>query len=103
MFIEIQGRERLFVLIGMILLAGTASAQPVKTDYDRSANFAQYKTYSWEHVKTNDSLDIDRIKNAVNPALAAKGWTQVDAGGLWRRLGLATLWWWRFWGGNDHN
>jgi Domain of unknown function (DUF4136) len=70
------------VLIGLILLfAGQASAQQVKTDYDRSANFAQYKTYSWEHVKTQDALDVDRIKSAVNAALAAKGWTQVDSGG----------------------
>src|SRR6266853_120209 len=71
-----------FVLIGLMLLfAGKVSAQQVKTDYDRSANFAQYKTYSWEHVKTQDALDVDRIKSAVNTALAAKGWTQVDSGG----------------------
>jgi Domain of unknown function (DUF4136) len=65
----------------MFLLAGSASAQQVKTDYDRSANFAQYKTYSWEQVKTKDALDVDRIKAAVNAALAAKGWTQVNSGG----------------------
>src|SRR5258708_20579949 len=71
-----------FVLIGMMFLfAVTASAQQVKTDYDRGANFTQYKTYSWEHVKTKDPLDVDRIKNAVNAALAAKGWTRVDSGG----------------------
>jgi len=72
----------LTVLMGLTLLfAGKASAQQVKTDYDRSANFAQYKTYSWEHVKTQDPLDVDRIKSAVNAALAAKGWSQVDSGG----------------------
>jgi hypothetical protein len=71
-----------FVLTGiLLLLAGRVSAQQVKTDYDRSANFAQYKTYSWEHVKTQDPLDTDRIKSAVNSALAEKGWTQVDSGG----------------------
>jgi len=71
-----------FALIGiMVLFAGKASAQQVKTDYDRGANFKQYKTYSWEHVKTKDPLDVDRIKNAVNAALTAKGWTQVDSGG----------------------
>jgi len=70
------------VLMGMMLLfAGKLSAGQVKTDYDRSANFAQYKTYSWEQVKTKDPLDVDRIKSAVNAALAAKGWTQVDSGG----------------------
>jgi hypothetical protein len=71
-----------FVLIGMmILFASTVSAQQVKTDYDRSANFGQYKTYSWEQVKTKDALDVDRVKSAVNAALAAKGWSQVDSGG----------------------
>ena len=70
-----------FGLIVMLLFAGTASAQEVKTDYDRGANFAQYKTYSWAQVKTKDPLDIDRIKNAVNAVLSAKGWTKVDSGG----------------------
>jgi hypothetical protein len=70
------------VLMGMMLLfAGKLLAGQVKTDYDRNANFAQYKTYSWEQVKTKDALDVDRIKSAINAALAAKGWTQVDSGG----------------------
>jgi hypothetical protein len=72
------------VLIALFLATFTATAsfaQQVKTDYDRSANFAQYKTYSWEQVKTKDQLDVGRIKNAVNAVLAAKGWTQVDSGG----------------------
>ena len=69
------------ILMGMTLFAGTASAQQVKTDYDRAANFAQYKTFSWEQVKTKDPLDVDRIKSAVNAVLSAKGWTQVDSGG----------------------
>jgi len=72
-----------FVLIGMMFLfAGKSSAQQVKTDYDRSTNFGQYKTYSWAQVKTKDALDVDRIKAAVNATLAAKGWTQVDSGGV---------------------
>ena len=71
----------IFLLIGMILFAGKASAQQVKTDYDRSAKFGQYKTYSWEQVKTKDALDVDRVKSAVNAALAAKGWSQVGSGG----------------------
>lgn len=69
-------------LMGIVLVvAGRSSAQQVKTDYDRSANFGQYKTYSWKQVKTSDPLLVDRIKNSVNAALGAKGWTQVDSGG----------------------
>jgi hypothetical protein len=72
----------LFALMAMMFLfAGKSSAQQVKTDYDRGANFGQYKTYSWAQVKTKDALDVDRIKTAVNTALAGKGWTQVDSGG----------------------
>jgi hypothetical protein len=75
-------QKAVFVLMGVILLfAGKLSAGQVKTDYDRNANFAQYKTYSWQQVKTQNALDVDRIKSAVNAALAAKGWTQVDSGG----------------------
>jgi hypothetical protein len=75
-------QRAVIVLIGMMFLfVGKSSAQQVKTDYDRGANFGQYKTYSWEQVKTKDALDVDRIKSAVNAALAAKGWTQVDSGG----------------------
>src|SRR6267378_1352788 len=60
----------------MLLLACVSFAQHVKTDYDHNANFAQYKTYSWEKVQTKDPLLVDRIKSAVNSALAAKGWTE---------------------------
>ena len=75
-------QRALLMLLGMMLLfAGKSSAQQVKTDYDHEANFGQYKTYSWEQVKTKDALDVDRIKSAVNAELAAKGWTQVDSGG----------------------
>jgi len=71
-----------FVLVGMMFLfAAKSSAQQVKTDYDRGANFGQYKTYSWAQVKTKEALDVDRIKTAVNAALAAKGWTPVDSDG----------------------
>jgi hypothetical protein len=32
-------------------------------------------------VQTKDPLWVDRIKSAVNSALAAKGWTEVESGG----------------------
>ena len=80
-----------FVLMGMMFLfAGKLSAGQVKTDYDRNANFEQYKTYTWEQVRTQSQLDVDRIKNSVNTALAARGWTQVDSGGI-----VSRSWPWR--------
>lgn len=77
-------RKTGLVLTGLFLglfMAAASFAVDVKTDYDRAANFGQYKTYSWENVKTKDPLLVDRIKSAVNAALAAKGWTPVESGG----------------------
>jgi hypothetical protein len=75
-------QRKIFASVGIALLFATASfAQHVKTDYDRNASFNQYKTFSWEKVQTQDALWVDRIKAAVNSALAAKGWTAVESGG----------------------
>jgi hypothetical protein len=74
--------SKLAASIGLTLVLATASfAQHVKTDYDHSANFGQYKTYSWEKVQTKDPLMVDRIESAVNSALAARGLTEVPSGG----------------------
>jgi hypothetical protein len=75
-------QHKVIASVGIVVLFATASfAQQVKTDYDRSANFSQYKTYSWEKVQTQDQLWVDRIKEAVNTALPAKGLTPVESGG----------------------
>ena len=75
-------QNTVFVSIAMFfVLTASSFAQQVKTDYDHKANFGQYKTYSWQKVQTKDPLMVDRIKDAVNAALTAKGWTQVDSGG----------------------
>ena len=60
---------------------GTAFAQHVKTDFDHQANFSQYKTYSWQDIKPENSLWNARIRAAVDAQLTAKGWTQVATGG----------------------
>jgi hypothetical protein len=62
----------------MMVLLGSAFGQHAQTDFDHQANFSRYKTYSWQEVKASNSLWDDRIKDAVNAQLAAKGWTQVD-------------------------
>ena len=67
--------------LALILAGASAAQQQVTTDHDRSVNFEQYKTYSWRKVATRDPLMVDRIKSAVNSALAAKGWAEVPSDG----------------------
>ena len=76
-----KARNLLVSLSMLAFLTAASFALNVKTDYDHNANFSNYKTYSWEAVKTRNQLDIDRIKDAVNADLTAKGWTQVPTGG----------------------
>jgi uncharacterized protein DUF4136 len=77
-----NAQRRIFASVGTALLFATACfAQQVKTDYDRGTDFSRDKTYSWEKVQTQDPLWVDRIKEAVNAALTAKGWTPVASGG----------------------
>jgi Domain of unknown function (DUF4136) len=75
-------QRKIFASVGITLLFATASfAQHVKTDYKRGTDFSQYKTYSWEKVRTQDALWVDRIKGAVDATLSAKGLTPVTTGG----------------------
>src|SRR6202795_4599146 len=69
-------------LFGLLLCSSLSLfAVSISTDYDHSANFSQYKTYSWLKVQAGDSLWADRIQQDVDSQLAAKGWTKVAANG----------------------
>lgn len=76
---------RMRTAISMIAMAVSLTtisiAQEVRTDYDRNANFSQYKTFSFEKIQTKNQLLIDRITSAVTAALTAKGLNQVPSGG----------------------
>jgi len=74
-------KRRICFSIALAILSTTVSLAQIKTDYDRTADFSYYKTYSWGNVQTPNPLWVDRIKAAVNSALAAKGWTEVASGG----------------------
>jgi len=76
-------KRAVLAVVTLVVLLGSGTtlfATEVKTDYDREANFAQYKTFCWQKVETQNPLWIERIKSAVGSALAAKGWSQVAAG-----------------------
>ena len=74
-------RKTILTAAGFVLFAAGLFGQQIRTDYDRGADFARYKTYSWEKVQTQDPLWVDRIKNAVSSELAAKGLMEVASGG----------------------
>jgi Domain of unknown function (DUF4136) len=67
--------------LAVAFFAISASAQKVVTDYDHTANFSQYHTYSWGHVHSSDPLFEQRIRDAVDRDLQAKGWQPVPDGG----------------------
>jgi hypothetical protein len=57
-----------------MIIANATFAQKVTTDYNKTADFAQYKTFMWiKEPKTTDPLMRQRVIDDVNSALAAKG------------------------------
>jgi hypothetical protein len=61
-------------LLLALIFVGTAQAQKVNTDYDKTANFSSYHTYAWAKgtPATNQLMD-DRIISNIDSQLAAKG------------------------------
>ena len=58
----------------MMIIANATFAQKVTTDYNKTADFARYKTFMWiKEPKTTDPLMRERVISDVNAALAAKG------------------------------
>jgi hypothetical protein len=75
-------RNCCLLLLGVWLAASVAAfSREVRTDFDHHANFSQYRTYSFAKVETPDPLWDDRVKDAIDRALSAKGWTLVPSGG----------------------
>jgi len=68
-------------IAALLVVSAAAMAQDVKTDYDHHTNFAQFHTYYWAKVQTTDPLWENRIEDAVDHQLQAKGWQKVQSGG----------------------
>jgi len=72
------------MLLPLLLLAGagTALAQDVRYNFDKQADFSQFKTYKWVTLKgaqvPNELVDM-QIKAAVDMELATKGLKRTDA------------------------
>jgi hypothetical protein len=69
------------LLAAFLLMAACAYGQDVHYNYDRSANFAGYKTYQWVDIpggSVPDQLVHQAIKQATEEQLALKGLTKVE-------------------------
>jgi hypothetical protein len=69
-------------LAAFFLMAACAYGQDVHYNYDRSANFAAYKTYQWINIPGGavpDQLIDQAIMRAADEQLAQKGLTRVES------------------------
>src|SRR4051794_36531171 len=67
--------------LALLVSAGTVHAQDVRYNFDKTANFAGFKTYKWVAIKGASQLSdlADRqVKAAIDAELAKKGLTKTD-------------------------
>lgn len=66
--------------VSITLLGTIALAQSVTHDFDRTANFSNYRSYAWVRgTSLDDPLNHNRIVRAVDTQMASKGLAIVDA------------------------
>jgi hypothetical protein len=85
--------KKLFLFLTALGLLGACSSVKVSSDFDREANFASYKTYSF----TKEALELPvgdinrkRVLDAVVNELSAKGFTTSDQPDVWVDLKVNT-------------
>lgn len=75
------GMLRAALIIVLASGAAVASAQKVHTDYDHTADFSDYHTFSFKKVQTLNPLDDRRVKDEIRRDLTYHGWQEVPSGG----------------------
>ena len=71
--------RRVALLLPMLALVACATLE-VATDYDHQANFSRYQTYAWlPGTEVNNPLVAQRIHNAIDGQLAAKGLRKAES------------------------
>jgi hypothetical protein len=74
--------NQLTLLAAFLFMSACAYGQDVHYNYDRSANFAAYKTYQWVEIPGGavpDQLIDQAIKRAAEEQLVQKGLTKVES------------------------
>jgi len=79
------------ILAYLVLLGACTTVLPVRTDFDREADFSGYQTYTWMgdnplvlpdgRSPEVSALNLSRIVTAIENELARKGYDKAAAGG----------------------
>ncbi len=74
-------RNRLIpAVLAIVLAPALLLAQKVSYDYNKTSNFASFKTYAHKDgTKVGQQLIDDRIVAAIDTELAAKGFTKAES------------------------
>lgn len=83
--------RNLIMIVALATLTASCSSIKVSSDFDKTANFASYKTYAYtaeaQKLPIND-LNRRRLIDAIDTELAAKGFTKSDNPDVWIDLNL---------------
>ena len=70
-------KSRMLMGIGAALLVSACSGISTTTDYDPAVNFSGFSTYDWIDSEGQvDNITSSRVRQSVDAALTAKGFTQ---------------------------
>ena len=73
--------RRFAIAAALVMIGGAASAQDVKVDFDKNANFAPYKTFAVKiGTSWNNQISENRISSEIKQTLIEKGWQLADEG-----------------------
>ena len=75
-------RRRALTLMALTLAVAACSSATVNTDFDRGANFSNFRTYTWRTgTPARNQLMDKRIIAAIDSQLKTKGLTRVASNG----------------------
>ena len=70
----------MIAIVAVLIAPALLLAQKVSYDYNKAANFAAFKTYAHKDgTKVGQPLIDERIVNAIDTEMAAKGLTKTEA------------------------
>jgi hypothetical protein len=74
---------RALPLASLLLLSACATYPSVRTDFDPSANFATYRTYTWIPVDVPRGMNpllFRRVQGSIDQTLRSRGYSQATPG-----------------------